>query len=367
MKKNREVSVFPRSIFNSSSLNALLIGNCSNSTKKRSHRIAKNCHVNGWPLVVLVLASCCLGFSGCGFYTVNQAGAANLLSVPASVSFGSVLVGEKATVKVSLVNKGTSPIKLSQLAVTGKSFSLSGSGALPITLAGGGTYELSVQFDPTVSGAATGKLSVTSKTLTSFTSVIELSGTGNGSSPTLSINATSVSFGDVIVHNTSTQSLTLTSTGASPVTISAASLCGTGFTMSALTFPMTLDPGQSTTLSLQFDPTVAGAAAGELTIVSNSSTKSRAEIGLSGIGALHAVQLTWNAPSSSPDAIAGYHIYRSPAGSSSYERLDSEVDAETSYIDGNVESGLTYDYYVTDIDSSGTESPPSNMTSVMVP
>jgi fibronectin type 3 domain-containing protein len=130
---------------------------------------------------------------------------------------------------------------------------------------------------------------------------------------------------------------------------------------------MTLDPGQSATLSVQFDPITAGAATGELTIISNSSTASRAEISLSGTGALHAVQLTWNAPSSSSNAIAGYHIYRSPAGSSSYQRLNSSVDMETSYIDGDVESGLTYDYYVTDIDTSGTESAPSNMTSVMIP
>lgn len=367
MTKNREVSVRPRLNFNGSSFSAFIIGNFSDSTRKRSQQIARTCHGSSWPLLVLALAICCVSFSGCGFYTVNQAGATNLLSVPASVSFGSVFVGEKATVKVSLVNKGTSPVTLSQFGVTGKSFSLGGSGTLPITLAGGGTYELSVQFDPTVSGAATGKLSVTSKTLTSSTSVVELSGTGDGSTPTLSINATSVSFGDVVVHNTATQSVTLTSIGASPVTISAVSLSGIGFTMPALTFPMTLDPGQSTTLSVQFDPTVTGAATGELTIISNSSAKSRAEIGLSGTGALHAVQLTWNAPKISPDAIAGYHIYRSPAGSSSYKQLNSSIDMETSYVDGDVESGLTYDYYVTDIDTSGTESAPSNMTSVMIP
>src|ERR1700690_2722204 len=115
MKTNREVSVRSHSNFNSSSHDAFLIGNCSNSTRERSHCITRNWHVNGWPLVALVLASCCLAVSGCGFYTVNQAGTANLLSAPASISFGSVFVGEKATVKVSLTNKGTSPVTLSQL------------------------------------------------------------------------------------------------------------------------------------------------------------------------------------------------------------------------------------------------------------
>jgi hypothetical protein len=287
--------------------------------------------------------------------------------MPASVSFGAVFVGEKASVKVSLVNKGTSPVKISQLAVTGQSFSLGDGGNIPVTLAAGGTYDLIVQFDPAASGNVTGRLTVTSKTLTSTTSVIALSGTGNVSAPTLTINATAVSFGTLVVNNAATQSVTLSSTGAAPVVVSAVSLSGAGFTMPALTLPMTLDPGQTTTLTVQFDPKAVGSASGQLTIISNSSINSRAAISLSGTGAVHAVQLTWNAPASSSVPIAGYHIYRAPAGGSSYERLNSSVDMDTSFIDGTVESGLTYDYYVTDIDTVGAESPPSNMTSVISP
>jgi hypothetical protein len=100
----------------------------------------------------------------------------------------------------------------------------------------------------------------------------------------LSINATGVAFGDVVVSTPATQSITLTSTGTVPVTINGATLTGAGFTLSGLVLPATLNPGQAATLNLEFDPIAVGAATGQLTITSNSSTNSTALIGLRGTG-----------------------------------------------------------------------------------
>jgi beta-glucanase (GH16 family) len=100
----------------------------------------------------------------------------------------------------------------------------------------------------------------------------------------LSINATSVAFGDVVVNTSATQSVTLTSTGTVPVTINAATLTGTGFTLPGAAFPATLSPGQEATLNIEFDPAAVGAATGQLTITSNSSANGTATIGLSGTG-----------------------------------------------------------------------------------
>ncbi len=100
----------------------------------------------------------------------------------------------------------------------------------------------------------------------------------------LSINATSVAFGDVLVNTPATQSVTITSTGTVPVTINGATLTGAGFTVSGAEFPATLNPGQEATLNLEFDPTAAGPATGQLTIASNSSTNGTAVIALSGTG-----------------------------------------------------------------------------------
>jgi beta-glucanase (GH16 family) len=100
----------------------------------------------------------------------------------------------------------------------------------------------------------------------------------------LSINATSVAFGDVMVDTPATQSLTMTSSGTAPVTIDEATLTGAGFTLSGGALPATLSPGQEATLQVEFDPTVVGAATGQLAITSNASTGGTMAISLGGTG-----------------------------------------------------------------------------------
>jgi hypothetical protein len=186
---------------------------------------------------------------------------------------------------------------------------------------------------------------------------------------TVSISATSLAFGSVTVNSPSTQSVILTSIGTGSVTISAAAVTGTGFTVSGVTFPVTLASGQTATLEVQFDPTTAGAAAGQLTITSNSSTNSTAVITLSGTGtaAFYAVNLSWEAPTSSVDPVAGYNVYRAPSGSSTYALLNSSPETETSYMDSTVVNGQIYDYIAESVDASGIESIPSNVFTVTIP
>jgi len=186
--------------------------------------------------------------------------------------------------------------------------------------------------------------------------------------PALSINATSIPFGDVMVNSPATQSVTLTSTGGAPVTVNSAAVTGTGFSVSGATFPLTLNPNQTATLSVGFDPNCAGAASGSLTITSNSSTGSSEVVALSGTGVTgsYEVDLTWNAPAASTDSVVGYNVYRAPSGSSAYIQLNSSVITETSYIDVTASSGRTYSYIIESIDGTGVASVPSNVASVSV-
>jgi hypothetical protein len=80
------------------------------------------------------------------------------------------------------------------------------------------------------------------------------------------------------------------------------------------------------------------------------------------------VDLTWDAPSSSPDPVAGYNIYRSPSGESNYQLMGSVSLNELVYTDtNNIQNGQTYDYIVESFDSSDNESVPSNIASVTIP
>lgn len=192
----------------------------------------------------------------------------------------------------------------------------------------------------------------------------------NAAAATLSINATSIAFGNVNLNTPATQSVILTSTGGSPVTVNSGTVAGGGFSISGGSFPITLNPNQSATVSVEFDPTTAGAASGQLTISSNSSTNSTVTISLSGTGASssYSVSLTWSAPSSSPDPVANYNIYRSPSGSSNYQLLGSVTNTRLAYTDSNnLQAAQTYDYIVESVDASGNESAPSNIASASIP
>jgi hypothetical protein len=177
-----------------------------------------------------------------------------------------------------------------------------------------------------------------------------------------------VSFGSTTVNTAVTQSLTLTSTGTSPVTINSGAIAGVGFAILGGSFPVTLNPSQTLTLQLQFDPTTAGALTGQLTISSNSTAGSTAVVGLSGTGAAvaHNVALNWNAPVSSPDPVAGYNIYRA-TGNGSFVLINSSPDSNVAYTDAAVTSGVAYSYQVKSVDFSGVESVPSSPVTVTIP
>jgi hypothetical protein len=252
-------------------------------------------------------------------------------------------------------------------------------GGLVVTLASNNTA-VTVPASVTVAaGATTAPFTATIAAVTS-TQTATLTATASGAAKTavlqltggsigLTLGSTSVAFGNVNLNTPTTQTVTLTSSGTAAVTISAGTLTGTGFTMSGVTFPVTLSSGQSETLDLVFDPTTAGAATGLVTITSNATSGATATIALSGTGvssASYEVQLTWDAPTETTDLAVGYNVYRS-TGSGSYELLNTSVNTPTTYTDTTVASGSNYNYEVTSVDASGVESAPSNVYAATIP
>jgi hypothetical protein len=173
----------------------------------------------------------------------------------------------------------------------------------------------------------------------------------------------------VDLNSPATQQVTLTSSGTAALTISAVTVTGTGFSISGISPPVTLNPGQSATLNIQFDPTVAGTDTGSIAVTSNAASGGTAAISLSGTGqtVAHQVNLTWNAPTDLTDPVAGYNVYRAASGSSSYQLLNSSVNTTTDYTDGTVQNGTSYSYYVESVDASGNLSAPSNTFTVSIP
>ena len=76
----------------------------------------------------------------------------------------------------------------------------------------------------------------------------------NASTPTLSVSATTIAFGNVNVGQTGTQVVLLSSTGTAPVMVSSISVAGSLFGASGVTTPVTLNPGQTVKLTASFSP-----------------------------------------------------------------------------------------------------------------
>jgi Abnormal spindle-like microcephaly-assoc'd, ASPM-SPD-2-Hydin len=182
-------------------------------------------------------------------------------------------------------NTGKSNLTISQATISGTGFSISGLN-LPLTLVPSQSVSFTTTFSPQSSGSITGSLSLEYSTSGerhhSHTVTLSLSGTGTTPGQ-LAANPSSLNFGSVQVGSSQTQSETLTNSGASSLTISAASASGTGFTLSGMTLPVTLAAGQSTSFTVAFAPTASGAASGNVTITSNGSNPSLSIV-LSGTG-----------------------------------------------------------------------------------
>jgi hypothetical protein len=99
----------------------------------------------------------------------------------------------------------------------------------------------------------------------------------------LSPNFPSVSFGNVLVGSAMTQNLSVTNTGTATVSISQTTSSGSGFTVVGGSAPTSIPVGQVSTIQVQFAPQTAGAASGNVSIVSNASN-SPLMIPLSGTG-----------------------------------------------------------------------------------
>src|SRR5207302_196956 len=77
--------------------------------------------------------------------------------------------------------------------------------------------------------------------------------------------------------------VSFSNTGNVNLTVSLGGATGPGFSISGLTFPLTLPPGQSSAFNVQFAPTATGSASGSVSLVSDAPN-SPSTIALSGTG-----------------------------------------------------------------------------------
>ena len=95
---------------------------------------------------------------------------------------------------------------------------------------------------------------------------------GSADVPELQVEPDPLDHGDIGVGCDRENTATITSVGAAPVTISAMEVSGLGFTMlSAPTLPLTLEPGETTTVDIGFEPSAVYDFEGALVVTSDEA------------------------------------------------------------------------------------------------
>jgi len=279
-----------------------------------------------------------------------------LTATPSSLSFGQTPVGTSAMLPIVLTNSHAHAQTLQAFQALGSQFSVSGP-SVPMSIAPGQSVTLKVTFAPKTAGESGGSVFISGPSLN-----LPLTGTGaTAAVGTLSITPTSMHFGNVMIGESVTQPALFTATGGS-VTISSAASSSSQFSLPGVTFPVTINAGDSVQLRLSFTPQASGTSSGKVSFASNATDASKSEP-VFGTGTTPQVSLGWSPSTSS---VQGYNVYRGTAPGQ-YTKINPTLDSNTSYTDTTVAPGVTYYYAATAVNSGGVESTYSAPVEIQVP
>jgi hypothetical protein len=315
--------------------------------------------------------------AGCASYTPKAVPQMSLSA--SSFNFQTVVVGQKATQKITIANNGTGSLQVTAISVSSKEFTVTGP-SFPLTVLPASSASYTLTFAPTSAGNASATMDITSNATPELSSVT-LAGDGERAFANLVITPTVVSFGNLNLKSTSTQNVTLQNTGDISMSVQGITVSGAGFGFSDLSPGFSLAPNQKVTFQVWFTPKVAGPASATLTLLSANLTSSET-VSMSGDGVSAtstpppappptpppatspSVSLSWNASTSQ---VVGYIVYRSETSGSGYAPLNGTATTALTFTDSTVSAGTTYYYVVTSVNSAGTQSAYSNQVTAVVP
>jgi len=223
-----------------------------------------------WWILVLTLCLAPLGRvpasnAAVGASAAPQTSGDQLTFAPDPLDFRKVVVGRSRTLVVTMTNRGSTSVTVSDVRMSAEGFSVTNLN-LPLVLPVRGRAQFNVTFTPTSTGGASGNLAIRSDA-SNDTARLRMVGTGVVAW-SLKANPPSLQFGNVSVGSRVMLPVALTNNGKSSVTVSQQSMTGSDFRFGGLRLPLTLGSGQSYTFNLSFAPQTGGPAVGAMRISS---------------------------------------------------------------------------------------------------
>jgi hypothetical protein len=204
---------------------------------------------------------------GCGALdagTPAAQSAAGLVATSTVVDFGNVPVGTTSVLTNTIANTSSSPIVLTRAQIAQSDFTITGQ-KLPVTLAPGQRVVFQIAYSPHGGGSSQSTV-VLATNRNRLSSTFTLRGTAILPGR-IRLTPASLSFGNVPVGKSQSQSATLSNPGKTAVTITRAAISGSGFTLTGLSLPLTLQGGQSAVVAVTFKPVAGGATNGAISVV----------------------------------------------------------------------------------------------------
>ena len=199
----------------------------------------------------------------------GKAGALPVVTLtPPSLAYPNVVLNTTSKQTVTVKNTGTANLTITNIAVTGTVPSdFAQTNTCTGAIATNGTCTITVSFTPSTFEDQTGTVTITDNAGNSPQTVPI---TGNGAEPAVDLSPSSLVFATQKVGTTSTaQTITVENYGNATLTLTNVAVTGP-FIISANTCGTSLTAGSTCTISVEFKPTVTGAATGDLVLTDNA-------------------------------------------------------------------------------------------------
>ncbi|HTJ70495.1 MAG TPA: choice-of-anchor D domain-containing protein [Actinospica sp.] len=215
-----------------------------------------------------------------------------LAATPSSVDWGERAVGSSETLTVGVTNTGTSTETFTGVTGPSAPFTASGPPAVNSTLAAGASTTISVTYTPTAVSASDSSSIVLTSDQGGVT--IPLTGSAIAADPQVTISPTSLSFGNVALGKTASQTFTISNTGNINLTVTKAAPAAAPFgATNPIPEGQELAPGESYTVTVTFTPTALQTSTGAYE-VSTDTGQGAMYVNLTGTGVPAAGQLFAN-------------------------------------------------------------------------
>ena len=223
--------------------------------------------------------------SNAGNPTVSASGTGTLPSLPVlgvspmSLAFGNQTIGTTSAAKtVTISNTGTATLNVTGITSSNAEFAVSPSTVSPI--APGGSATLSITFTPAASGSRSANISILSN---GGNATVSATGTGVTAGALSASPATLTYAGQTVGTTSATQTVTISNTGGTALTVNSITNSNTtDFVLAAPATPLTINGGASQTFTVAFKPAASGSKTATLTV---ASTAGNATVSATGTGA----------------------------------------------------------------------------------